>query len=412
MFLSLKLTLLLLVLISFSVRAAYYETLPQGVRTLAYRQVFVDKAKGGYDSSGKYDSYGFKVNFNSELLHDVNEASQYYFGELKKLSQEAYDEFSFGEYVSDIKAKADVKALGFGYGATSRLTFYGFLPIYSVKVDVAFVRTQGNNHAAVLDRLGKNKSGTGFDAALVQGVTENLPDATGETLQSILVNYFGYEPMGSWEGRGLGDAELGFMYRLTDWNTAGLLLSAGAIAPTGRKDNPDMLQDVSFGEGHWSAFAEFGGGWKATEALTFDLWSRYTYKLRFSDELRLPEDDEFTLTTHKALTRIKPGDKWEASARVSVAPSSYFTLSGTYIYEWVFASQYKSPYPDGDKILEAKSASYGQSVRLGAGLTSINAFLSKKFFAPMTTELAWQKLFSGKNRDKYDRVDFEIKVMF
>ncbi len=400
------------VVVALPLHAAYYDTLPQGVRTLAYRQVFIDRAQGSFNNSGQYQEYGFKVNFNSDLLKDLNDASKYYFSELKKLSPEAYDAFSFGEYVSDIKAKGDVKALGFGYGITSHLTAYAFLPIYSVKVNVAFTRTQENNHQAVLTDVQKSGSSTDLNTAIIQGVTENLPDGSGETLQSVLVNYFGYQPIGSWEGRGLGDAEMGLMYRLTDWNTGGLLISAGAIAPTGRKDNPDMLQDVAFGEGHWSAFYEFGGGWKPTEALTFDLWNRYTYKLAYSDEIRLPERTDFPLTTRKAMTRIKLGDKWESNARVSFAPTNYLNLSATYIFEKVFAASYSSPYADGDKILESKSESIGHSARLGVGITSIDAFLSKKFFAPMTTELAFQRLFSGKNRDKYDRIDFELKVMF
>lgn len=402
----------LLGLMSLSSWASYYDTLPQGVRTLAYRQVFVNNAQGSYGSSGDYRDYGFKVNFNAELLENVNDFSKYYFGELKKISPEAYDDFSFGEYVSDIKAKGDVKALGFGYGITPRLTVYGFLPIYSVKVNVLFNRTKGNNHEAVLASVEQNNKSNSFDSAVVQGITENLPDGSGETLQSVLVNYFGYEPMGTWEGRGLGDAEVGAMYRLTDWDYGGLLMSAGAMAPSGRKDNPDMLQDVAFGEGHWSFFSEFGGGFKPTEALSLDSWTRYTYKLSYDDNIRLPEDADFPLTKRKAMTSIKPGDKWEWNARVSVSPTKTLTLSGTYIYEKVFKAKYKSVFADANKILEDKSASEGQSVRASLGISSIDAFLSKKFFAPMMTEIAWQKLFSGKNRDKYDRIDLELKVLF
>lgn len=401
-----------IVLVNLPAHAAYYDTLPQGVRTLAFRQVYIDKAKGSFDSSGQYKDYGFKVNFNSDLLKDVNEASKFYFSELKKIAPEAYDAFSFGEYVSDIKAKGDVKALGLGYGITSRVTAYGFLPIYSMKVDVAFTRTQKNAHQAVFDQLQNNSASNSFIGAVLQGVTANLPDGSGETLQSLLVNYYGYRPIGTWEGRGLGDAEMGVMYRLTDWTDGGFLMSVGAIAPTGRKDNPDMLQDVAFGEGHWSFFSEFGGGWKPTDFFNLDFWNRYIYKASYRDEIRLPTRSDFPLTTRKAMTRINPGDKWEANARITVSPMNYVNLSGTYIFEKVFASKYKSIYSYANKILEDKSESEGQSVRIGLGLTSINAFLSKKFFVPMTTDVAWQRLLSGKNRDKYDRVDFELKVMF
>ena len=71
-----------------------------------------------------------------------------------------------------------------------------------------------------------------------------------------------------------------------------------------------------------------------------------------------------------------------------------------------------SAFDDANKILGDKSASEGQSVRASLGISSIDAFLSKKFFAPIMTEIAWQKLFSGKNRDKYDRIDLELKVLF
>lgn len=58
----------------------------------------------------------------------------------------------------------------------------------------------------------------------------------------------------------LGDAEVGGIYRLTDFSDRGLAIAGGFVFPTGDADDPDSLQDVSTGDGQFDAFVESMAG--------------------------------------------------------------------------------------------------------------------------------------------------------
>jgi hypothetical protein len=79
----------------------------------------------------------------------------------------------------------------------------------------------------------------------------------------------------------------------------------GVVVPTGRTDNPDILQDIAFGDGQWDAFFEFGGGMTANSYLSFDQWNRFTYQFPMTEEVRLTESSSFPVTSLKDKARIK-----------------------------------------------------------------------------------------------------------
>src|SRR5690606_15933649 len=95
------------------------------------------------------------------------------------------------------------------------------------------------------------ESGQGDIDSTLANITGAIPGATGSLMQSVVVNTFKYDEVGSWQGSGYGDLEMGAMYRLVDKGTWGMAVTSGFVAPTGRQDDPDILQDIGFGDGQW-----------------------------------------------------------------------------------------------------------------------------------------------------------------
>jgi hypothetical protein len=211
---------------SLSVHAAYYDTLPKGVRNITYRFIQTGSITGSYGSAGSFKGYNVNANINADSIKGVNAAVDTYLGTLNATD---YANFSFGTFQGNATSKVTAQGFGGGYGVTDKLTVYGFIPFYSAVVDLHIERTA----------KGRNNVGTAIQL-------ENLPDVDVRLIQSLFVNYYQYQPLGQWRATAFGDAELGFLYQVKKWNNAGALISMGTVAPTGRKDNPDILQDISF----------------------------------------------------------------------------------------------------------------------------------------------------------------------
>jgi len=187
---------LLFLIISAKVFAGYYSTLPKGVRAFEYRHIFTNDIGSLYDSKGVQKDIYFKENLNANILASLNEATQAYFDELKALSPEAYNAFSFGEYQAEGSANVEVQVVGGGIGITDRLTAYFGFPVYDAEVNLDIRRTKGNNHAQVQAILQNDAPNSDTGRVLGQ-LTGQLPDATGELLQGIMVNMYGYKPIGN-----------------------------------------------------------------------------------------------------------------------------------------------------------------------------------------------------------------------
>lgn len=372
---------------------AYYDTLPAGVRNLTYRLVQTGSITGSYGSSGGLKGYNVSANINADSLRSVDiPAVQTY---LDGLSAQDYAEFSFGTFQGSASSKVTVQALGGGYGVTDKLSVYGYVPFYSAIVDLQLARTA----------KGRNKVGT-----LVE--IDNLPDVDVRLIQSLFVNYYHYQPLGKWRATDFGDSEVGALYQLKKWRDAGALVSFGVVVPTGRKDNPDILQDIGFGDGQWDAFYEFGGGMNFSSSWSFDNWTRLTYQFPYHDTVRLPDSSSFPVTSDKGVAKIKLGNKVQTNLQGNYQFSDSWLGSLLYSVEYVEPTDYKSAKAQSDNILEENSEKVSHVARVNMGYSTLSLYKQKKFFMPMSFSLAVQSIFAGKNVPKYERADFEMRFFF
>ena len=372
--------------------AAYYDTLPAGVRNITYRYIQTGEITGSYGSTGNFKGYNVNANINADSIKGVNAAVDTY---LNSLSAADYADFSFGTFQGSATSKVSAQVFGGAYGVTNRLTAYGYIPFYSAEVDLKIERTQ----------KGRNNVGSAIQL-------ENLPDVDVRLIQSLFVNYYHYQPLGKWKATDFGDAEFGVMYQLAKWNNAGALINFGGVAPTGRKDNPDILQDIAFGDGQWDAFLEMGGGFNLTNDWSVDNWTRYTYQFPYSAIVRAPDSKVFPITANKVEAHIKLGNKAQNNSQVTYKFSESWSSSLLYSLEYVEPTDYKSSNPVSDSILESDTEKLTHTARLNLGFSTLSLYRKKQFFMPMSLNLAVQSTFAGKNIPKYSRADFEIRLFF
>ncbi|WP_372653872.1 hypothetical protein [Halobacteriovorax sp.] len=393
-------------------RAASYDTLPKGVRIGGYRHVLTDGISSDYGSSSTESKYALKESLDAKNLESINDATKEYFKQLKDINPSAYDSFTFGEYSADAQGNVSVNGFGLGWGITNKLTAYFSIPIYSANVKLNINRTKTNNHSDTLNQIDKNENLTA-EQKVIRDITAQLPDAKEELLQSIIVNYYQYNPIGNWEAQGLGDIEVGTIYKLTESSNYGLAVAGGIVLPTGRDDDPDTLQDISFGDGQTDLFAEiFTGKSFFKKKLDLDLNLRLTYQMSATKRLRVPESYEFPLSKDSDEFKEKLGNK----VNLSFGPTYHFThwasLAATYGLEMQSASKYESKNTEANDILAHNSSSESHSVRLAASFSTVSLYQMKKFVMPLNVSLRAQTKIAGRNTPKHSQYELDFKFFF
>jgi hypothetical protein len=395
------------------VLSASYDTLPKGVNTVVFKQVMTSKIESKYLADGNQGSLDLKEEFTSSRLTDISTVIDSYFKELKELSPEAYNTFSLGEFSADISAEVSAQGFGLGYGLTDRLTIYAAVPYYHIKTNVAFTQSKASNLSQIQGILLNTNPSTAM-GKFVQDLTLQLPTTNAELLQSIVVNHYGYQPIGKWESDSLGDTELGFIYRLTDFNDRGLALSMGVVLPTGQEDDPNSLQDVSTGDGQYDTFVEAMAGMSFLDkTFEFDFKGRYTYQASSDKEVRAIEDVDVPLSQKTIVADQKLGDKIDLSATLTYNPSYWIYANTSYLFTLVDQTRYENI--QNAKIrnaLESNTESSSHWIKVGLGINTTQAYKAKKFDIPLDISVNAQKLLNAKNTVSYDRIDIDFKFYF
>ena len=357
---------------------ASYSTLPKHVNTLVFKQVMASRIESQYDSKGKVDTLDLKEEFTSSRLEDVSNVIKSYFEQLRAISPQAYSDFSLGEFSADVSADVSAQGLGYGFGITDRLTVYASVPIYHIVTGIEFKQTKPSNMSGVKEAIKNAPTDTAI-GKFVKDLTMQLPSTNAELLQSMVVNYYGYKPVGKWEKDALGDAEIGFIYRLTDFTDKGIALSAGAVLPTGEADDPDSLQDVSTGDGQYDAFLEAAAGVSFIDNMfQIDIKGRYTYQFSSEKEVRWIEDSNLPLATGKRSVNEKLGNKIDTTLTLTYNPTYWMNLNSSLILGNTESTTYAN-VADAKirRALETDTDSSSRWVRIGVGFSTIEAFQRK-----------------------------------
>ena len=393
--------------------AASYDTLPKNVNTLVFKQVLASKIQSQFNENGENQTLNLKEEFKSSRLEDISAVIKTYFEELRSISPEAYNNFSLGEFSAKVAADVNAQGIGYGFGVTDRLTVYGALPIYHIQTEIKFQQTKASNLDSVQSTVQNANTETAL-AKFVKDLTLQLPNTNEEFIQSIVTNYYGYRPVGKWEKDALGDAELGLVYRLTDFTNRGVSVATGLVLPTGSKDDPDSIQDIATGDGQYDAFAEVSSGISFfTNSIQFDLRGRYTYQFESQKEVRWIEDEKLPLSKTKRSVNQKLGNKLDTSFTATYLPTFWMNVYSSYILGTTAQTNYYDiTDPDVKNALEANTSSSAQWLKIGIGFSTVEAFKRKKFDLPLDIGVSAQRLLNAKNTASYDRLDLDFRLYF
>jgi len=391
---------------------ASYQTLPKGVDMFVLKQVMTSKVESKYDGNRSDNALALQENFTSSKLESVSSAMKTYFNELKAISPDAYNQFSLGEFKAEAYAQATAQGIGLAHGITDRLTLYGSLPVYHIKSNVTFRQSQKSNIAAVQAAVANSPTNSAL-STFVRQLTLQLPDTNEELLQSMIVNYYHYKALGSWEKDALGDAEVGAIYRLTDAQDMGLAMAFGAVLPTGDSDDPDSLQDVSTGDGQYDGFVESMAGISFFDnVLQFDLKTRFTYQFASKKIMRKLDDPDVPLSSEKETMSEKLGNKFDSTVTLTINPTSWLNFNSALIYSETGATTYGASDPRVKAVLEQDTSSNNYWGKVGVGFSSVDLYKAKKMDIPFEVNLSAQRLLNAKNSYNYDRFDLDFRLFF
>jgi len=407
-----KKLLVLFTMLSQTAFAASYDTLPKGVNTIVFKQVTTTNIESKYDANKSNEQLMLSETFSTSNLSEISEVIQSYFNELKKLSPDAYNAFSLGEFEGKAQASATAQGVGVGYGITDRFTVYGSIPFYHIKTNVNFYQKSPGNLNAIKNTV-NNSAPTDAIGTFVKQLTLQLPDTNEELLQSVLVNYYHYKPLGTWEKDALGDAEIGAIYRLTNLPDMGSAISFGAVLPTGSVDDPDSLQDVSTGDGQTDVFVEsMNGIGFFNNQLQFDLKAKYTYQFAHDKKMRLYTDPDVPLGTDSALLREKLGDKIDTVTSITINPNNWLSISAAYLYNKTFKADYNIADASTKNALEHGTDSVSEWAKISLGFSTVELYKKKQFEVPFEVVLSGQKLINAQNAADYSRIDLDLKLYY
>lgn len=393
------------------VSTSYAQTwaqLPKGVRALGYRNVVTSPIKSNYNQFRSESSLA--PNFRVDAM-TLNEMAGDILIPGQDVDETAYKELLVGEYKVDAEAKAQVHGFGFAYGLTDKVMLYAEIAIYNANVNARLHRSKGNNYKEIENYLRSKGNITYQDKAYAE-LLARMVDINENNIQSVVVNHFGYKPIGNWQGQGYGDMETGVMIKAIDKGTWGLQVFPGVVLPTGMQDNPDILQDIGFGDGQYDIFGELGTGYIVNDNLSFGTRFRYTYQAPSKKNIRIPTDRDFPLSADKGNFDVKYGDKLNFMVNSTLAFNDWFSVTPVYRYMYQMKSEYESSYGPANDYLSYNSDKQEHQVQLTASVSSIQPFLKKKFVLPAQFNFNVVQTVAGKNVPKVGRFEVELRLIF
>ena len=392
-----------------SANAQNYLTLPKNVRMFFARNV-QSNVQSSYNQSASETPYKYAINADIENLRDLNDETMNEVIALFDAYPEAQSLLSLGRYQLDAKARVEVNAYAFGYGINDRLTAYVGLPIYDARVRVDYKTIKKSTGQELADYL----TGIyGDDRAQAYGqIVEQVYDIDAGIIQSAFVNSLGYQELGNWQGSGLGDLEFGLFYNFLKEPTYGAYTKLGGNAPTGYVDDPDIIQDIGFGDGQWDAYLEVGGGVRAHRKIFLEAETRFTYQFASDKRLRVPLDPEIPLSDETDTFTEKLGNRMDSAVRAVFTVNDWIRIEPGMLFQYTEKARYFSNNTEANDILATNTDASARSFRIDARFTTADLFRMGKFPLPAQITLSAQNMVEGRNIAKTDLVEFEFRMFF
>ena len=383
------------------------DVLPKGVRNLDVRAVSSDldqKTDGQGNSQPLAEPLAKDLTFTQVAKEEEQLRAQ----ELRAFlrSNNFNESDAVGQFTADLKGHVSVVAPIASYGLTDKLTFAVAVPVYaaSTSLRVGFKpNATAQAFIAALARPENNQVASAYEAA------DKLNHAV-ERLNTKLVTD-GYRQLNDWQARGLGDATLAAKYRFYAAGPIAVATTAGFVAPTGRTDDPDVLNDIAFGDGQWDTFDEMAVDERLGGDFRLDQFGKYTVQLPGRRQVRAVTADE-PIDVGYASTRFKLGDKIDAGTSVKWEPAFGLIAGVGYTYFRKFGDVYRAVSPATKGELEKGTDQHAHNAEFVLGYSTVPFYRRKAFSVPLDAELTYIRQMSSANMPVADQAQFDFNLYF
>lgn len=289
------------------------------------------------------------------------------------------------------------------YGLSDKLSVGVMVPYYWVDVDVktAIDTTNAN--------LGTNANfpSSSPDPIVPFGAPGYTPFTVGN-IQDMLGNGlvvngvkvldgFGYKPVESWSGHGVGDIELGGRYQYYKTKNWRLAFTGGVRLPTGEKDDPDNLVDYAFGEGCYSLLFRLNNDFTGVSNLTLNATLKYDLTLPTSLDRRVLDDVNIPITANKEKVDINTGDVFELETTAYYDVTKAVKASLLYRYATKQKDKVSGKRGFNYSTIEDRTNFTEHLYIAGLSYSTLPMYLDKKFPVPLIASLSYRNRFAGKN---------------
>ena len=164
-----------------------------------------------------------------------------------------------------------------------------------------------------------------------------------------MTSEYGYSPIESWSGQGIGDIELGGKYRFFLEESSSFAMTGGLRIPTGRADDPDDLTDVAWSYGNYALLLRLHYDYKVSNLwskrpsqlhqivpapgdVIFNTTFRYDYMLPDKKVKRVGDTPDQVFTNNREEVSRKLGDIFniEVSGKYQITRNIAFSALYTY----------------------------------------------------------------------------------
>jgi hypothetical protein len=325
---------------------------------------------------------------------------------------------SIGDSHLKFKYHYDILTFGFAYGITDRLTVGIEIPYYWVHNDVsASINSAPGSSANVGLTTGPGPGPLcGSGAPVLPLACPNTRRFTTADVQKLLssglpgIPGFGFKELRDFSAEGFGDIQLGVKYQYWLSQDFRLAASTGVRFPTGRQDDIDNLQDISWSSGAYGLFVRLHNDyiisnlWRATptpaSSYTLrpgDLFLNGTFRYEWvlPDHVTQRIGDPNTLTTTKENFDRDLGDRFEFEFGANYRLPAGFTVSALYRYGFKLPDQFTSHHGNPVQPLEKDTDSTEQVYVVRLNYSTLPLFLEGRFPVPLDVAVSYRDRFAG-----------------
>lgn len=297
----------------------------------------------------------------------------------------------------------DVLDAGYAYGITDKLTVGFHVPYYWIRnnVDASFDSSSAN--------VGLNPVTGDCCIPIAAG---GVPMTTND-VQNLVTAEYGFGPIESWSGQGIGDIEFGAKYRFFLEESSALAMTGGLRVPTGYADDPDDLTDVAWSYGNYALLFRLHYDYKLS-----NLWStprtplrqltpapgdfilnttvRYDYMLPDEKVKRVGDTPDQVFTNNREKVSRKLGDivNVEISGKYQITDT--FAFSALYTYGFKLEDNVSGNMGFNYQALEADTDSSQHIFVLKASYSTLSEYKQTRTGIPLVFTVAYRNRFAGE----------------